>query len=130
MLFFIQDILSHMEAIMYSDVDILYLRPIDEVWRSIGRFNSTQIASMSPGSEDGAPIPVYNPQFTRHPYYGKYGLNSGLMPMNMTRMRMLDLPSRLTKIYKEYESKMTMGDQDLFNIYFAFNPGECLAFYQ
>lgn len=75
-----------MDSLLYVDTDILFLRPMDDIWSFLNEFNSTQIAAMAPEHEEPR-IGWYN-RFARHPYYGKTGINSGVMLMNMTRIRM------------------------------------------
>lgn len=74
-----------MDSLLYVDTDILFLRPVDDIWSFLKRFNSTQIAAMAPEHEEPR-IGWYN-RFARHPYFGKTGVNSGVMLMNMTRIR-------------------------------------------
>ncbi|KAF4010348.1 hypothetical protein G4228_001444 [Cervus hanglu yarkandensis] len=78
-------ILKEVDSLLYVDTDILFLRPVDDIWSLLKKFNSTQIAAMAPEHEEPR-IGWYN-RFARHPYYGKTGVNSGVMLMNMTRMR-------------------------------------------
>ncbi|KAB1269604.1 Glucoside xylosyltransferase 1 [Camelus dromedarius] len=82
---FLPLILKDVDSLLYVDTDILFLRPIDDIWSLLKKFNSTQIAAMAPEHEEPR-IGWYN-RFARHPYYGKTGVNSGVMLMNMTRMR-------------------------------------------
>lgn len=51
------------------------------------------MAAMAPEHEEPR-IAWYN-RFARHPYYGKTGVNSGVMLMNMTRIR-----AKRFKVYK------------------------------
>lgn len=74
-----------MDSLLYVDTDILFLRPVDDIWSFLRKFNSTQIAAMAPEHEEPR-IGWYN-RFARHPYYGATGINSGVMLMNMTRIR-------------------------------------------
>lgn len=80
-----QLILKEVDSLLYVDTDILFLRPVDDIWSLLKKFNSTQIAAMAPEHEEPR-IGWYN-RFARHPYYGKTGVNSGVMLMNVTRMR-------------------------------------------
>lgn len=80
-----QLILKNVDSLLYVDTDILFLRPVDDIWSFLGKFNSTQIAAMAPEHEEPR-IGWYN-RFARHPYYGVTGINSGVMLMNMTRIR-------------------------------------------
>nr|CAD7458280.1 unnamed protein product [Timema tahoe] len=50
------------------------------------------------------------------------GVNSGVMLMNLTRMRLFSWTDYVAPIYKEYKLTMTWGDQDIINIIFHFHP--------
>lgn len=104
------------------DTDILFLSPVSDVYQFFKKFNSTQIAALAPEHEDES-IGWYN-RFARHPYYGRLGVNSGVMLMNLTRMREFKWESHVLPIYKEYKLKITWGDQDIINILFYYNPGK------
>lgn len=80
-----QLILKDVDSIVYVDSDILFLQPVDRLWAFLSRFNSSQLAAMAPEHEEPR-IAWYN-RFARHPFYGRTGINSGVMLMNMTRMR-------------------------------------------
>ncbi|MEQ2167946.1 hypothetical protein GOODEAATRI_009268 [Goodea atripinnis] len=67
------------------NTDILFLRPVEDLWGLLSQFNASQLAAMAPEHEEPR-IGWYN-RFARHPYYGKTGVNSGVMLMNMTRIR-------------------------------------------
>lgn len=55
--------------------------------------------------------------------YGVTGINSGVMLMNLTRMRSFKWEEYILPLYKEYKLKITFGDQDLINILFYYHPG-------
>lgn len=119
------------------DTDILFLRPVDDIWSLLKQFNSTQIAAMAPEHEEPR-IGWYN-RFARHPYYGRTGVNSGVMLMNMTRMRRKYFKNDMTTVrlrwgdilmplLKKYKLNITWGDQDLLNIIFFHNPESLFVF--
>ncbi|XP_074770423.1 glucoside xylosyltransferase 2 isoform X2 [Athene noctua] len=127
-------ILKDVDSLLYVDTDVLFLRPIDDIWHILKEFNSTQLAAMAPEHE--IPKIGWYSRFARHPYYGTTGVNSGVMLMNLTRIRNTQfknsmIPSGLTweemlyPLYQKYKNYITWGDQDLLNIIFYFNP-ECL----
>lgn len=62
------------DAVLYLDTDILFLTAPEDLWMFFKRFNSTQIAGVSPEHEDGS-IGWYN-RFARHPFYPPLGKNS------------------------------------------------------
>lgn len=80
-----QLILREVDSLLYVDTDIIFLQPVEDIWNLLSRFNSTHLAAMAPEHEEPR-IGWYN-RFGRHPYYGKTGINSGVMLMNMTRLR-------------------------------------------
>uniref|UniRef100_A0A8C5PNT1 Glucoside xylosyltransferase 1 n=1 Tax=Leptobrachium leishanense TaxID=445787 RepID=A0A8C5PNT1_9ANUR len=82
---FLPLILREVDSLLYVDTDILFLRPVDDIWSFLDAFNSTQIAAMAPEHEEPR-MGWYN-RFARHPYYGETGINSGVMLMNITRIR-------------------------------------------
>ena len=56
-----------------------------------------------------------------HAYFS--GLNSGVLLMNLTRLRNSTWKSDISLYQKLYGDKLLLGDQDLINIYFNFHPG-------
>ncbi|XP_040834827.1 glucoside xylosyltransferase 1 isoform X3 [Ochotona curzoniae] len=134
---FLPLILKEVDSLLYVDTDILFLRPVDDIWSLLKEFNSTQIAAMAPEHEEPR-IGWYN-RFARHPYYGETGLNSGVMLMNMTRMRRKYFKNDMTTarlrwgdvlvpLLKKYKLNITWGDQDLLNIMFFHNPESLFVF--
>ncbi|KAF4802540.1 Glucoside xylosyltransferase 1 [Turdus rufiventris] len=128
---FLPLILKNVDSLLYVDTDILFLRPVDDIWSFLRKFNSTQIAAMAPEHEEPR-IGWYN-RFARHPYYGVTGINSGVMLMNMTRIRRKYFKNDMTPVrlqwgeilmplLKKYKLNITWGDQDLLNIMFFHNP--------
>ncbi|KAM8740088.1 glucoside xylosyltransferase 1 isoform 2-T2 [Acanthopagrus schlegelii] len=112
----------------------LFLPPVDRLWEFLSQFNSSQLAAMAPEHEEPR-IAWYN-RFARHPFYGRTGINSGVMLMNMTRMRSFFFKNDMTSVglrweellmplLQKYKLNITWGDQDLLNIIFSHNP-ECL----
>lgn len=107
------------ERVLYVDTDVLFLRPPEDVWRFFDAFAPEQIAALAPESED-----VRNgwyPRFAKHPYFEPAGVNSGVMLMDLARMRRARWRERLIAYQKQYKS-IPWGDQDLINIFFAESP--------
>lgn len=80
-----QVILKDVDSLLYVDTDVLFLRPMDDIWSLLKSFNSTQLAAMAPEHE--VPKIGWYSRFARHPFYGVTGVNSGVMLMNLTRIR-------------------------------------------
>ncbi|XP_076010095.1 glucoside xylosyltransferase 1-like isoform X2 [Genypterus blacodes] len=134
---FLPLILKEVDSIVYVDSDILFLQPVDQLWSFLSGFNATQLAAMAPEHEEPR-IAWYN-RFARHPFYGRTGVNSGVMLMNMTRMRNTFFKNDMTSVglrweellmplLQKYKLNITWGDQDLLNIIFHHNPEHLLEF--
>lgn len=134
---FLPLILKEVDSLLYVDTDILFLQPVEDIWALLSQFNSSQLAAMAPEHEEPR-IGWYN-RFARHPYYGKTGINSGVMLMNMTRLRKTFFKNDLTTValqweeilmplLQKYKLNITWGDQDLLNIIFNQNPESLYVF--
>ncbi|XP_030240789.1 glucoside xylosyltransferase 2 [Drosophila navojoa] len=117
---FLPSLLKDVDSLLYVDTDILFLSPITDIWKYFGKFNETQIAALAPEHENEN-IGWYN-RFARHPFYGPLGVNSGVMLMNLTRMRQFNWEQHVFPIYKEFKLRITWGDQDIINILFYYHP--------
>ncbi|XP_034023368.1 glucoside xylosyltransferase 2 [Thalassophryne amazonica] len=131
---FLPVILKDVDSLLYVDTDVLFLGPMDDIWNFLRSFNSSQLAAMAPEHE--VPKIGWYSRFARHPFYGVTGVNSGVMLMNLTRIRStlfknnmissrLSWEDLLHPLYQKYKNHITWGDQDLLNIIFHDNP-ECL----
>lgn len=65
----------------------------------------------------------YN-RFARFPYYGQRGLNSGVMLMNLTRIRLFNWNSYMWPLLRVFKSEISLGDQDLINILLHYHSHE------
>ncbi|KAJ8723890.1 hypothetical protein PYW07_007870 [Mythimna separata] len=116
---FIPKLIPHIDAMIYVDADTLFLGPVEELWQFFSQFNSSQISAMS--LEDDNPNVSWYPRFAKHPFYGKYGLNSGVMLMNLTRMRSFGWVDYVTPIMLKWKRYIPWGDQDIINIIFHYH---------
>ncbi|XP_063233304.1 glucoside xylosyltransferase 1 isoform X1 [Bacillus rossius redtenbacheri] len=123
---FLPTLLPQEDALLYVDTDTLFLGPLRDVWDHFRLMNASQMAALSPEHEE--PNAGWYNRFARHPYYGKLGVNSGVMLMNLTRMRAFSWTDYVVPVYKEYKLRITWGDQDIINIIFHFHPGELYVY--
>nr|XP_033782032.1 glucoside xylosyltransferase 2 isoform X2 [Geotrypetes seraphini] len=133
---FLPLILQEVDSLLYVDTDVLFLRAMDDIWAFLKQFNATQLVALAPEHEltkNG-----WYSRFARHPYYGLTGLNSGVVLMNLTRIRKTQFknsmrPEGLTwkemmyPLYQKYKTTIKWGNQDLLNIIFHFNPERVYA---
>jgi len=124
---FLADTLIDIDAVLYIDTDVLFLRPPEDLWESFHSFEINQIAGLT--YECQTTVGCWYNDNLNHPYFKPFGLNSGVMLMNLTRMRKLKWETQLISIYKEYKrAPLTWGDQDILNIYFFKNPEKLYIF--
>ncbi|KAL7302747.1 hypothetical protein TKK_0004794 [Trichogramma kaykai] len=123
---FLPTVLNDTDAVLYVDTDTLFLTPPEVIWDEFKKMNSTQLAALSPEHEE--PNTGWYNRFAKHPYYGKLGLNSGVMLMNLTRMREFKWTEYVIPIHKQYRLKIIWGDQDIINIIFHFHPERLLVY--
>lgn len=113
---FLPTLLPHIDSLIYVDCDVIFLTNPEDLWNHFNLFTSTQIASMTPESESRNT--GWYTRFARHPYYGEFGVNSGVMLMNLKRMREINFEVKILPIYEKFKSQLAWGDQDILNIYF------------
>lgn len=97
-------ILKDVDSLLYVDTDVLFLRPIDDIWQLLREFNSTQLAAMAPEHE--IPKIGWYSRFARHPFYGTTGLNSGVMLMNLTRIRRAQFKVRAVTMHPTHPASV------------------------
>lgn len=66
-----QSLLKDVDALVYVDTDVVFLAPLEELWKHFSAMNSSHMAAMAPEHEDLA-TGWYN-RFAKHPYYGRLG---------------------------------------------------------
>lgn len=113
------------DRVLYVDTDILFLRPIDDLWSLFDRFEPEQLAALAPEGE----VPELNwyKRFAQHPYVQPLGVNSGVMLMDLAKMRDARWRERMLA-YRRQHTSIPWGDQDLINIYFAESPEKLYLF--
>ncbi|VVC91532.1 unnamed protein product, partial [Leptidea sinapis] len=116
---FIPKLIPHIDSMIYVDTDTLFLGPVEELWNKFSKFNQSQISAMT--LEDDNPNVSWYPRFAKHPFYGKFGLNSGVMLMNLTRMREFGWVDYVTPIMLKWKLYIPWGDQDIINIIFHYH---------
>lgn len=122
---FLPDVLNDVDALLYVDTDVLFADGPERAWSAFGRMNSSQLAALAPEHHDPN-VGWYN-RFARHPFYPPLGLNSGVMLMNLTRMREWGWTRLVGPVYARYRLRITWGDQDIINIVFAGEPSRLLV---
>ncbi|XP_070179370.1 glucoside xylosyltransferase 1-like [Littorina saxatilis] len=113
-------LLKDVDAVVYLDADALLLSPLDKMWNYFSHFNSTQMLALAPEHEDTT-VSWYH-QHSQIPFFRPSGLNSGVLLMNLTRLREVNFTGTIVQYEQEYGKKLAWFDQDLFNIFCHFHP--------
>ena len=113
------------DSLIYLDADTLFLASVEHVWSQFYHMNSTQMIGIAP--ELDHPKYGWFAKSAKTPIYGKSGVNSGVLLMNLTRMRQFDWQNKLMPVYLKY-GKLLYADQGIINVILHFNTGK--NFYQ
>lgn len=107
---FFPELLPEIDALIYVDSDTLFLTSPRTLFEKFQNFNESQIAALAPEMMNND---SWYPQDSFIPYYGKFGVNSGVKLMNLTRMREVYYQERLINVYWDYKKDLTYPDQDI-----------------
>lgn len=124
------------DAAIYSDSDVVYIKPIDELWSHLQKMDENHVVAISPTSGNLFNVQRENVNFITDSK-GSFQINSGVMLMNFTRMLNADWAlfnedsnnpatdkygaDLLLAYYKKFKDAAE-HDQKLLNIMFHFNP--------
>ncbi|XP_063605885.1 glucoside xylosyltransferase 2-like, partial [Penaeus indicus] len=116
---FLPDMFPDLDAAIYIDTDLVFLRPPEDLWAEFRKFNDRQVAAMAPC--------LYHYGSTRNkiPFYGSSGLNAGIMHMNLTRMKSFPgggWTPAVMKVFDNFRQRIKLADQDMLNILFHKHP--------
>ena len=101
--------------------DILTFVGLEKLWRKFNEFDAKQIAGLAP---DCLVAPCHYDPTVKLPFYGDHGINSGVILMNLTRMRRFRFFDKAVKYIKTYEHLFFYLDQEVFNVMFYHNPSK------
>lgn len=117
---FVANILTEVDAAIYVDTDVLFLASPGEMFQIFEKFSERQLAAMVFNSYENT---SWYPKKAKNPFYGKFGLNAGVIFMNLTRMREINFERNVMTVMKEYHNfGFKWGDQCLLNTYFKYYP--------
>ncbi len=58
---------------MYVDTDMIFLRPVEELWKVLSSFKKKQFAALALEDEEHFPPGGWYKEHSRCPYYGNRG---------------------------------------------------------
>lgn len=110
------------DSIIYLDTDALVLSDITDLWSIFKRFDEWQIFACANETDVYVSSNWYQRNSVRFPFYGVSGFNSGVLLMNLTRMRDFRFVDKATLVYEQYGHVTFLVDQDILNILAFFHP--------
>jgi UDP-xylose:glucoside alpha-1,3-xylosyltransferase len=118
---------ENVDRVIYIDTDTLLLSDISHMWRLLDD-DSGKVAAMAAEDEGTKENHYYTNARVEFPFVemkGRaYGLNSGVMLLNLKQLRQDPWDEELDSFLARYQ--LTFYDQDLLNIYFAMHPERLL----
>ncbi|CAG7734624.1 unnamed protein product [Allacma fusca] len=117
---FFPSLLPKVDALLYVDSDTVFVSELRGIWNHFSKMDQTQWVGVTNEDEptgDG----WYNTK-AEIPYFKPRGLNTGVLLLNLTRMRFYEAEQKAEKVLRLYGDKLYWGDQDIFNVMFSWNP--------
>ncbi|XP_076456960.1 glucoside xylosyltransferase 2-like isoform X2 [Babylonia areolata] len=122
---FLHTLLADVDAVLYVDTDNLFLTSVTSVWDHFARFNASQTLGLVANHENKKGGGWYKTTTKlRGIFVHPSGVNSGVILMNLTRLRQVSFGENMWRYSHVYRKKLFTVDQDLFNIYLHFHPDQ------
>lgn len=115
--------LPDVDSVIYLDFDILVLSDLHHLWSLFREFTIKQMLGAAQEKDTLDRDNWYNKPNIRHPFVAPHGINSGVLLMNLTRMRDFLFVEKLIRINEQYNHLISLFDQDLLNIIGYYNSG-------
>jgi len=134
------------DAAIYCDSDVIFVKPVEQLWSHLRSFERTQVMAIAPTSGHPLGGSDDNENMIKHPS-GMFQINSGILLMNFKKMlttnwalpahgggggstevessqqqRTLTYGSKLLLWYYRVYKEKAEHDQKLLNIMFHYNP--------
>ncbi|CAL4123450.1 unnamed protein product, partial [Meganyctiphanes norvegica] len=112
---FLPSMFPQIDATIYVDTDAIFMRPPEDLWNEFVNFAPDHVMGISTEAY------WYKSSENKVPYYGKNGLNAGLILMNLTRLRHFpgeDWTQASMNILDQFKNDLKLGDQDIINVLF------------
>ncbi len=111
------------DSVIHVDGDVIFLAPVEQLWNFFDKMNSTQMLALA--TEDMTETSWYI-KSNRVPIPTKYSLNTGIILMNLTRMREVKFFDDLEPIVIKYGNDIKWFVNDVMGIYLYNNPDKYL----
>ena len=113
----IPKLIPDIKHIIFLDCDVIVFGDITQLNEQFNEFDDNHIMAMGPEGY------TYHKDTNKQAFYGKHGLNNGVVLINIQRCNAVKFVDDILKIYNEqHELILSHHDQGLMNIYFAEKP--------
>ncbi|OQV14872.1 putative Glucoside xylosyltransferase 1 [Hypsibius exemplaris] len=119
---FLSDISAFTDAVIYVDSDTIFLAPVEDLWEQFALMNDSQAIGMASEHEIGMEWDAHYGRLSHVPFVPPLGVNSGVLLMNLTKLRAVNFVGELVRDYRTYKENLNYHDQDLLNIYLHRHP--------
>lgn len=97
---------------------------LGNLWDQLALFDPKQMLGIAQEREEYNEYSSwYHKPSINHPFVRPHGVNSGVLLMNLTRMRDFSFVQKIALIHEQYKERIVWFDQDVINILGYFNPG-------
>ncbi|XP_069986780.1 glucoside xylosyltransferase 1 isoform X1 [Penaeus vannamei] len=112
-----------LDAVIYIDTDVLFLVPPENLWQEFSKFDSVQVMALA---AEASADPWDPPRHDQEPRHTPHGLNTGVMLMNLTRMRQFPGRGWIGEVVTAFDTFVTVmtstPSNRLVNIIFSQYP--------
>ncbi|KAK7085010.1 hypothetical protein SK128_013532 [Halocaridina rubra] len=113
---FLKDVFHDMDSLIFLDTDMIFMQPPEDLWKEFKNFETRNVIGLIPH------LHHYNPPFNDFPVYGFTGINSGVLLLNLTRIRKFPWNDSIRDTLSKYKLKvLKYSDQEIINIMFSRN---------
>jgi len=99
---FLPDFLPQYDAVILCDTDLIFLRSLTDLWAEMSDFTTSALAGLVPHL-------YYSPKPRLVPYYKHLGFTTGVMLLNLTRMRLSNWTQKVLLVSEPYLAKIEAG---------------------
>ncbi|ODM96072.1 Glucoside xylosyltransferase 2 [Orchesella cincta] len=117
---FIEKAIPDVQEILFLDADTLVLGDLREVWSYFGKMDKKQFMGLTL-EQSSSGFPSFYEKHSRIPFVPPTGVSSGVMLLNLTRIRQYDWETKITNVLSSFAHDLLRGDQDIINALFYFN---------
>ncbi|CAG2169952.1 unnamed protein product, partial [Oppiella nova] len=117
-------LLASYDSVIHIDSDSIFLSPVEQLWQYFGHMNATQVLAMAPDNTNPSTSWYKNENTGAHriPTPTLYSLNTGIILMNLTRMREIDFFGEMEPIVHKYGARIKWVVNDIMSIYLHRHP--------